>query len=200
MHTLLARVLAAVLIWQSSSTPIAAETVRTTITVRVYQTAGLAPSFEDRALAEAESILRAGLVNVQWRKCTGSDRERRGACDAPLTASERALRIVRRGAVRDDAPVALGDALVEHSAGGVLATVYFDRVASLANTARTDAAVVLGRTAAHELAHLLMRTAAHTGCGLMRPRWTPREMRRNSAFDWSFTAADIVAMYEGVLR
>jgi hypothetical protein len=199
-HRLVTCVLVGFAIWYATAAPSAAEVVRTTITVRVYQTAGLSPSLEDRALAEAESILRGGFVNVRWRICTGRDRGRTGVCDAPLAASERAIRIVRRGGVRDDGPVALGNALVERSAGGVLATVYFDRVAWLANTAQTDAAIVLGRAVAHELAHLLMRTAAHTGCGLMRPRWTPREIRRNSTIDWSFTAGDVLAMYEPGLR
>jgi hypothetical protein len=194
MHRLLTRVLAAVVIWQSPAVLMASEVVQTTITVRLYQTADLSSSLEDRALAEAESILRAAFVNVRWRKCTGPDRERTGACDSPLAPSERELRILRQGAVRDDASFALGDALVERSAGGVLATVYFDRVAWLANAAHTDVAVVLGRTAAHELAHLLMRTAGHAGRGLMRPRWTPGEIRRNHAVDWAFTAGDIVAM------
>jgi hypothetical protein len=107
---------------------------------------------------------------------------------------------VRRGGAGDDARAALGDAIVERSAGGVLATVYFDRVATLANTAHTDVAIVLGRTIAHEIAHLLMRTAAHSQCGVMRPRWTPREIRRNSTRDWSFTVGDILAMYERGLR
>jgi hypothetical protein len=200
MRRLFACGVVAVAIWPATVSLAAAETVRATIIVRIYQTAGLSPAVEDRALTEADRILRAGFVDVKWRKCLALDRQRAGACDSSLGQSERTLRIVRRGGAGDDARAALGDAIVERSAGGVLATVYFDRVATLANTAHTDVAIVLGRTIAHEIAHLLMRTAAHSQCGVMRPRWTPREIRRNSTRDWSFTVGDILAMYERGLR
>jgi hypothetical protein len=54
--------------------------------------------------------------------------------------------------------------------------------------------VLLGRVAAHELGHLMMRTSAHPRRGLMRPNWTPNEIRRNRQADWAFTAGDVAAM------
>ena len=76
----------------------------------------------------------------------------------------------------------------------MLATVYVTCVAWLATAARTDVTVLLGRVAAHELGHLVIRTSAHARRGLMRPHWTPDEVRRNRASDWAFTAADVAAM------
>jgi hypothetical protein len=72
--------------------------------------------------------------------------------------------------------------------------VHFSCVAWLAKTAGTDVAVLLGRVIAHELGHLLRRTSAHARHGLMRPNWTPDEVRRNRAADWAFTAGDVAAM------
>ena len=61
-------------------------------------------------------------------------------------------------------------------------------------SAGTDVAVLLGRVAAHELGHLMMDTSAHTRRGLMRPNWTPDEVRRNHFADWEFTAEDVTSM------
>jgi hypothetical protein len=139
----------------------AADVLRTTITVRVYQTAGLPSALEQRALAEAKNVLRSARVEVRWRQCTDPYQEPSTGCDALPEPSELSLRIVREGAHRQDTSATLGDALLDRRAGGVLATVYFNHIAWLANVGGTEAAVLLGRTAAHELGHLLMRTSTH---------------------------------------
>lgn len=170
----------------------AAAPVRVALMVRVYQTAGLASSLEQRALAEAEAILGGALVDVTWRRCTAPIPS--PGCDLRRGPSERSLRIVREGVLRPERSVTLGAAVVDPRVGGVLATVYFDRVAQLARKTGSDAGVLLGRAVAHELGHLLMRTTVHPRCGLMRPDWTQSELRRNRAVDWAFTAGDVVAM------
>lgn len=192
MRYRLALILAGAAAGASPTALTAAEVLRTAITVRVYQTAGLPSGLEQRALAEAETVLRDAFVDVSWRHCTGLNPS--PACNVARGHSELSLRIVREGAPRHDTSATLGDALIDRGAGGVLATVYFNHVAWLAKTTGTDAAVVLGRAVAHELGHLLMRTLVHPGRGLMRPSWTPGELRRNRSADWAFTAADVVAM------
>ena len=193
MRSLLALIVAAA-VWTAPSVLTADAAVRTTITVRVYQTAGLSFTLEQRALAEAGAVLRGALVDVVWRGCSGPNRS--AACDVRPDPLELSLRIVREGPFRRDASVTLGNAFVNPRVGGVLATVYFDRVEGLARVSGADAGVLLGRAAAHELAHLLMRTTAHPTCGLMRPEWTPHEVRRNRALDWTLTAGDVAALYQ----
>jgi hypothetical protein len=144
----LALILACAAAWTSSTALTAMAVPRTTITVRVYQTAGLPAILEQRALAEAETVLRAALVDVRWQECTGLNPL--PACDVPPAPSELVL-VVREGAPWQDTSATLGKALIVHSAGGVLATVYFSRVARLAKVTKTDVAVLLGRVAAHEL-------------------------------------------------
>ena len=138
-------------VWTCSTALTAKMVPRFTRTVRVYETAGLTSTLEQRALAEAEIVLRSAFVDVRWRLCTGQ-------------------------------------------AGGVFANVYFNCVEWLAISAGTDVAVLLGRVAAHELGHLMMPTPAHARRGLMRPNWTPYEVRRNRLADWEFTAEDVTAM------
>lgn len=163
-----------------------------TVTVRVYETAGLSPAVERRALEETGRVLRAASVAVRWRLCTGADR---AACDVPLEGTELSLRIVRHGTDRRDATMTLGSAFVAPGRG-VLATVYASEVERLAMAARSDAATLLGRATAHEIGHLLMRTAGHARRGVMRETWTEREVRRNRPLDWMFTAEDVVGMHD----
>ena len=163
-------------VWTCSTALAAMVALRTTRTVRVYQTAGLPSMLEQRALAEAEIVLRSAFVDVRWRKCTGLARSE--ACSSPPAPLELLL-VVRDGAPCQDTSATLGEALVVRHAGGMLATVYFNCVEWFAMSARTDVAVLLGRVAAHELGHLMMHTSAHALRGLMRPNWTPHEVRRN---------------------
>jgi hypothetical protein len=169
----------------------AAEARRISITVRVYQTAGLSATFEQRAFSEAETVLRAALVDVRWQKCAGPNRS--PACYEPGGFSELLL-VVRQGAPCREPSATLGHALVVPGAGGVMATVHLDCIAWLASVSKADVAVLLGRVVAHELGHLMMHTSSHARRGLMRANWTPHEVRRNLATDWAFTADDIAAM------
>jgi hypothetical protein len=166
------------------------------ITVRVYQIAGLPAALEQNALVETEALLRTARVEVDWRRCTGAEPRYVEECDVLPGPAELAVRMVRKQASRHRKPVTLGFAQFDRCAGGgVLATVYVDRVASLAKDAGADYAVLLGRVVAHELGHLLMRGAEHPRLGLMRPIWTVAEVRRNRLVDWTFTSDDQAAMH-----
>jgi hypothetical protein len=177
--------------WTCSTAVTATVAPRTALTVRVYESVGLSASMERRALAEAEIVLRSALVDVRWEPCSRVAPSE--ACSVPPTPGERLLS-VREGAGCPDVSVTLGEALVIRDKGGMLATVFFDCVVWLATATRTDVAVLLGRVAAHELGHLMMHSTAHPRHGLMRPRWTRDEVRRNRSTDWEFTAEDVEAM------
>ena len=181
---------AAAAVWMSPS-PLMAGDIPTGITVRVFETAGLPSSLEQRAFAEAGALLRGAFVDVRWLDCTRANHA--PACDVPLGPSELVL-VIRKGGECPVTSAALGKALVLPRGGGVLATVNFGQVACLAMTTYTDVAVLLGRVTAHELGHLMMHTPKHSPRGLMRERWTPHEVRRNWAIDWAFTIEDAAAM------
>jgi hypothetical protein len=172
--------------------PASAEPLRTTITVRIYQSASLAFVLEPHALAEAERILAAAFVDVRWRFC-GSVNPAAG-CEASPGTSELLLRVVPEGSARQGASATLGEAYVECGERGVLATVYINWVVRLAGVAGTDLGTLLGRVIAHELGHLIMHPSVHTRRGLMRSHWTFDEVRRNRADDWEFTAGDVASM------
>jgi hypothetical protein len=55
------------------------------------------------------------------------------------------------------------------SDGGVLATIFFDRVEAI--TKGGPAAPILGNAIAHEFGHLLLGPNAHSSDGIMRAHW-----------------------------
>ena len=142
----LAFILAFAAVWASLTAVKATEVPRIAVTVRVYQTASLPSALEQRALAEAETVLRAGRVDVRWLECTGLNSS--PTCGVAPGPSELLL-VLREGACQDTLAT-LGKALVVRREGGVLASVYVNCVARFATTATTDVAVLLGRVAAHE--------------------------------------------------
>jgi hypothetical protein len=180
----------------------AAEVLWTEVIVRVYDGTGAAPDARRRALEIAGSIVSGASVEVVWRTCTGSARHasahsRPDPCSSPLAAGELALRIASSGDVFDNdrTTVPLGEALIDTRArAGVFATVYADRVNWMAGQTGVDPHELLGRAIAHELGHLLMATSAHGTKGLMRPVWSPSEVRRQQKHDWSFEPQEIAAI------
>src|SRR5512132_3344490 len=98
-----APIIAAVAVWMSSTIVTATADLPAAITVRVYHNAAALPSMlEQRALAEAGTVLRAARVEVRWRECTGWNAS--PACDAPPEPFELVL-VVRGGAACRDTPL-----------------------------------------------------------------------------------------------
>ena len=77
-----------------------------------------------------------------------------------------------------------------------LATVYADRVASVARGAGIDSRRVLGLAIAHEIGHVLLNSNTHAVSGLMRADWSRNDLRRADPAAWYFLepeSADIRA-------
>ena len=171
----------------------AAETLFTEVTVRVYDSTGATDAERRPSLKVAAAIVSAASVELVWKTCT----DRRSMCQTPLAPGELAVRIVRAGVVEDGTrrELPLGDAMINsQTGGGVLATVYIDRVNWMAERTGVDAHALLGRAIAHELGHLLMATSAHGPNGLMRPVWSQSEIRRRQIDDWIFRPREIAAI------
>jgi hypothetical protein len=114
------------------------------------------------------------------------------ACSAPLASGELAIRITAAPADPSAGNLrSLGYSLVEPENGsGTLGTVFSDRVAWLAGTARSQPQTLMGRAMAHEIGHLLMGTNQHSKKGLMRAVWSTADLKRNRRQDWLFSAPD----------
>lgn len=163
----------------------------TDVVVRVYDASGALVGTNRAALDLARKTLEAASLDVIWRLCATSQ-----ACDVPMAPGELAIRIVRvPGPRRYQGPLPLGDAMLDgRSGGGVLATIYIDRVEWLANETGTDSRALLGRAIAHELGHLLLASTTHGPVGLMRAFWSHEEVRRGEPRDWNFAPGELAVI------
>ena len=64
--------------------------------------------------------------------------------------------------------------------------MFYHRVESLAVALACPHAVILGYAVAHEVGHLLLGTNSHPPRGIMRARWTEKELLAASAGRFGF--------------
>ncbi len=153
------------------------------------------------AFASAAAILEEAGIAVSWIRCDAVFvRRDDNPCLAPLAANELAIRFVRLPPhLAEHHLVTLGDSLVDTRAGaGALATIYVNRVSSLARRCSLDDRMLLGRAIAHEVGHLLLGTAGHAEAGLMRAAWTQQALRRDDPHDWVFAPGEADRMRNAV--
>lgn len=170
-----------------------------TVIVRAYNTYGVS----DRAVQTASQTVRrlfldAG-IDAQWRDCriVGRRIQRKAdPCGEPLKTNELIVRVVAgRAIASNDATMALGDAFIDPvTRAGALATIYADRVATVAGALGVDVGTMVGRAIAHEIAHLLLGTHAHSAVGIMRATWRSATVIRTEEADWLFTQDQRAAM------
>jgi hypothetical protein len=160
------------------------------VIVRTYDKFGVAPSELATALATARAILSGAAIDLVWREC--------GPCDDPPGPRELIVRVV--AATPEAEPASLGYSLVDvRQRSGSLATIFANRIESMAALAHFDPGVLLGRTIAHELAHLLIGTIEHSTQGLMRARWNTSELESDLQRDWVLSRAEGARMRRGLV-
>jgi hypothetical protein len=166
---------------------------RLSVVVRLYASGEASPA-PSRALSVATTILGEAGVDVTWTSC-GSESHIEPACHSRPTSTDLLLRMIRYHDDSNSPSHALGYALIDRQQHtGALATIYVDRVASLARESGVDGSVLLGRAIAHEIGHLLMGTNQHSTSGVMRATWTSRDLLRERPDHWRFTPAEMMAM------
>ena len=80
-----------------------------------------------------------------------------------------------------------------------LATVFVDRVESVARGAGIDERRVLGLAIAHEIGHVLLNSNTHASSGLMRADWSRNELRRNDSTAWRFLETEAAHVHSSAL-
>jgi hypothetical protein len=160
------------------------------IVVRIYDGYGVAPATLTTARASTERIMTAAGISLVWVHCP---------CDAAVGRAELVVRVM--SAPPSSEPESLGFSYVDvEQKRGTLATVFADRVLSLAHLADIDEAELLGRAMAHEIAHLLLGTRDHAAVGLMRGRWTSNELATNRPIDWQLSRSDGTRLRQALIR
>lgn len=155
--------------------------------VRTYDSAGVSARVLDRARQSAGLTLAAVGIEPIWRPCHAT------GCVSRPKPHEIAIRFVKATSYSE--PGSLGFAAVDLAQrGGTLATIYVDRVDTLARVAGGDDGDLLGRAMAHEIGHLLLGTIDHASFGLMRATWRADEVHRDMPLDWRFGDSEAAEM------
>jgi hypothetical protein len=181
-----ALVFACMALLPSASSVDAQTVVAQKLVVRSYNTIGVPLPMLDRAESTIAQLLREAGIDSKWRNCRttkGPSSQSTDLCLDVTKASEVIVRLVRAPRAITDVEV-LGYSHVDAYRGeGTLATVFVDRVRSLAIELRVDEGTLLGRAMAHEIGHLLLGTLDHAQQGLMRGHWS----KDGRAADWFFS-------------
>ena len=148
--------------------------------IRIYDAYDVPGDRLARARTTVEGIMKSAGVAVTWPRCP---------CLSPVGPGELVVRIT--ASVPASAPGSLGFSFVDIGLkAGTLATVFADRVHSLAAIAGVDDGELLGRVIAHEISHLLIGTRDHGARGLMRGEWRASELTQQRPSDWLLSRSE----------
>jgi hypothetical protein len=160
------------------------------VVVRLYDAHGVPVDTRAGALVTVNRILGDAGIHVTWAECP---------CDGRVASSELMIRIAVAPSSGD--PASLGFSYVDvEQRMGTLATVFADRVHALATFADVNEGELLGRAMAHEIGHLLLGTPDHANVGLLRGRWTSRELAQNRPVDWQLSRGEGARLRQGLVR
>jgi hypothetical protein len=189
-----------VLLLLAMVTPAAADPEPTParVALRVYNVYGLSQSDVEIAHTAVREVFKIAGVETTWRDCPGTTDD---PCREVLGANEIAVRLIHspqgRAASADD--LTLGVSLVHSELGGSYASVFPDRVETIAERFGPDRILLLGRAIAHEVGHLLLGLTAHAPTGLMRARWSERPMQASAPGDWIFSSGEARRLREATV-
>ena len=173
------------------------------VVVRVYDVAKTRQAIRAAAIQTAAGIVEHAGIAVDWHDCT--DVSTQPQCQDSRRTLNFIVRLMPTFVSAAGAPrlsletgkdshlpdAELGFAVVDQGTFvGAMATIFHDRVQTIARRAGVDRSELLGRALAHEVGHLLLNAAGHSRTGLMRAVWTDGELTQNRAEDWLFAAAD----------
>jgi len=149
-----------------------------TITIHLYDSAGLLPEVRMEMKAETSRIFKQAGILLEWVECEAAGQSVHDAeCARPLGKSRLMLQMIP--GKKMGSPSASGVAIIQkgHS---VYAALYPGRVKELSRDTNWEFADLLGHAAAHEIGHLLLESAGHSPAGVMRARWETEDLRRLS--------------------
>ena len=167
------------------------------LTVRIYDRAGLAPGRVTRAQAIAERLLGAVRIEPRWLDCRPA-REESGACP-PARPEDVFVVIMPRALAGERNPGAVGLAVLRADLRrGSHIFIFQERLAAATENGEVDVSVVLGHLLAHEIGHLLMGPGSHSIQGLMAARWSRADLGRMARGNLVFTSAEGQRMRHGL--
>ena len=162
---------------------------RPTITVRVFNYAGVAERIVAVAQEQAGRVLRDVDVHTLWVDCPTSlaALQTNTRCRGRAAPTELVIRIVPRS---QNPRCQLGFAALPKEKGNLAthASVFYEAAEDLAAGYSASNSQMLGYILAHEIGHLLLGEGSHAGKGIMRTPWRKPEMERAAEGRLGFSA------------
>ncbi len=153
-----------------------------TVTVRVYDYAGMEPGNLAKAKDVASSILERAGIDTVWASCRTSMEEppKDAACEKQMKPTDLMLRIVPESMARrvGRKHQCVGYAVQTGNGLGSIAAVYHHRVLDIERGTPAPRFAILGIFMAHELGHLLLPGEGHSKGSVMQAWWAPESMAR----------------------
>jgi hypothetical protein len=160
------------------------------LVVRIYDVYGAPAERIARARMTVDRIFKDAAVVITWPECP---------CPAPVGSDELVVRVLAAPPARESASLGFSYVDVQHKTG-TLATVFADRVHTLAAAVGIDDGELLGRAIAHEVSHLLLGTSAHESRGLMRGEWTTNDLANQRVDAWTLSPDERVRIRRAIAR
>ncbi len=159
------------------------------MTVRVYNYAGVPPSVWAEAKNEAGRILAVSAVRIVWVECPLKNEAVDSVCRSPLAATDLVLRLQAhfKAAEANMTGFTLGFAPMTEGGRGAYAGIYYDRVIALAEERDFSCSLILAYAVAHELGHLLLHCTRHSSVGIMRAELGREELKKAQVGHLLFT-------------
>lgn len=170
---------------------VAAEGVRTQVTVLVIDSAGILPSVLRQGEAEAARVFSDAGIEIDWTNC-GKASDVQHVCPPVASSKQFVLHIVSDGKTSTDS--VFGEAFLGEDGSGKYCDIFYARIQSAPRDAGANVAEILGAVAAHEIGHLLLGSRAHSRIGIMEPVWEKESLRQIGMGTLLFTPDQAVRM------
>jgi hypothetical protein len=176
---------------------LAVVSAQNSLSIRVYNRAGVPPRVLEAAIQETSRILARAGIETSWTEGPPDAPE---ACTFdfsgwspyqhpnPDTRNYLVVVIGHRGQASGSRET-LGFALPDASTG-VHAFIFYDSLEQLTNPRVVTPPKMLGHAIAHEIGHVLLGSGHHSPAGLMKPRWDTADHMRAQAGMMQFTASE----------
>ena len=142
----------------------------------------------DRTVMDAAATLASRMfaaigVKLEWYEPRGCPAEK----PAPVFV------VIAVRTPKSYLPGSLGEALPQE---GRHVWVFYDRVCRA--TPKGSATPLLAHVLVHEIAHVLQGVSRHSESGILKARWSEREIAQMTELPLSFTPADILLIHRGM--
>lgn len=159
------------------------EPAAASMTVRVYNYAGVSQRELTLAESVATDLLRESGVQIVWYDCGGSSL----ADDEPGCSERASLATFDLRICRSCTSLRTSEYGVRGYVVGSMATVSTTWSDEISKSLYVPSEYLLGRVIVHELGHLLLGPG-HSPVGIMKGHWTREDLRRKNLGMLTFTA------------